>query len=359
MNGAGARGRHHDTFDALRLIAAVSVIYGHSYAVTGHAAPQVPLLHETSEGYGSLAVDAFFAMSGFLLFSSWMRKPDWRRFARNRLLRIYPGVIACALVTVFVLGVAVTTAVGYLGDGQTWSSFARLASLWRPLVRLPGVFESNHFQNVSGSLWTLPYELLAYAALLVVAQLGVLRRPRNVVAIVAAVVVLHVVFIDTTDTPRAPVFVSEPLSWLDLNLAEALRLALAFVVGMLCATYIDQLYRARRWLIVGGAAGLVLAGAAHSEVGTRIGFAVIVCAVGTMGWELARNWRRRGDPSYGTYLYAFPIQQLLAWGGVTSALAMFALATPLAITAGYASWYLVERRFLPARSPRQPAVSST
>jgi peptidoglycan/LPS O-acetylase OafA/YrhL len=61
---------------------------------------------------------------------------------------------------------------------------------------------------------------------------------------------------------------------------------------------------------------------------------------------------RFGDFSYGTYLYAYPIEQLLVKYAhhPLRPLVLFAYATPLTLMCAVASWYGVERRFLrPAR----------
>jgi len=60
------------------------------------------------------------------------------------------------------------------------------------------------------------------------------------------------------------------------------------------------------------------------------------------------NLGRYGDFSYGTYLYAMPIQQLLVMRahGQISPWLLFAEAAPLTILVGALSWFLVERHFL-------------
>lgn len=45
---------------------------------------------------GNLGVDIFFFLSGVGLWYSWMRSQDWRRFYRNRALRIYPAWLLVA-----------------------------------------------------------------------------------------------------------------------------------------------------------------------------------------------------------------------------------------------------------------------
>ena len=59
----------------------------------------------------------------------------------------------------------------------------------------------------------------------------------------------------------------------------------------------------------------------------------------------AHNFAKFGDFSYGIYLYAFPVQQMLiaTFSRVFSPLGLFLSAAPLSILAGIVSWYAVER----------------
>jgi peptidoglycan/LPS O-acetylase OafA/YrhL len=60
------------------------------------------------------------------------------------------------------------------------------------------------------------------------------------------------------------------------------------------------------------------------------------------------NLGRFGDFSYGTHLYAFPVQQLIVkWeGGSIAPMNLFMLAAPISLILGALSWFLVERHFL-------------
>jgi peptidoglycan/LPS O-acetylase OafA/YrhL len=51
---------------------------------------------------------------------------------------------------------------------------------------------------------------------------------------------------------------------------------------------------------------------------------------------------RELDLSYGTYLWAFPMQQLLVMHGVNDPLRLAACAIPIALTLGAISWLTVE-----------------
>lgn len=70
-----------------------------------------------------------------------------------------------------------------------------------------------------------------------------------------------------------------------------------------------------------------------------------------------------GDPSYGMYLWGWPLTQMLRglvapdWNGY----ALAALAIPASLLAGYASWFLIERpvlRLIDRRRARRSLVAS-
>jgi len=59
------------------------------------------------------------------------------------------------------------------------------------------------------------------------------------------------------------------------------------------------------------------------------------------------TWTDKTDLSYGTYLYAFPVQQVLAMNvGLRHPWAIFALAAPITLGLAWLSWHLVEKRCL-------------
>ena len=82
-------------------------------------------------------------------------------------------------------------------------------------------------------------------------------------------------------------------------------------------------------------------------------------------FERVEQW---GDYSYGIYIYAFPIQQCLVLGGLhhLGFLPYFGVSVFLAVLAGMASWFALERpvlnwthtlskRFRPAKRPTEVA----
>jgi len=159
----------HNNFDALRLLAALVVLVGHSWPLSGHgSAPTiagVPVF--------TVAVWVFFSLSGFLVTTSWERDPSVGRFLARRAGRIFPALVVIVVVTVVAIGPAVSTMThaGYWASPTTWiylSNITLVAS-----YELPGVFEGLPRPVVNGSLWTLGPEFCCY---LVVMAVGLCAR---------------------------------------------------------------------------------------------------------------------------------------------------------------------------------------
>ena len=68
----------------------------------------------------------------------------------------------------------------------------------------------------------------------------------------------------------------------------------------------------------------------------------------------ASNFSKYGDFSYGLYLYAFPVQQLLVfyYGEHLNGLLMFTISLILTLVLAIISWYLVEKPFLKLKPRR-------
>src|SRR5258708_21379218 len=83
-----------NNFDALRLFLAALVIWSHCYPLLGLNSfePIRLLCHAQSDG-GKIAVELFFAVSGFLIAKSWMQSRSPKDYIRKRVLRIYPRFI--------------------------------------------------------------------------------------------------------------------------------------------------------------------------------------------------------------------------------------------------------------------------
>jgi peptidoglycan/LPS O-acetylase OafA/YrhL len=210
-----------------------------------------------------------------------------------------------------------------------------------------------------GSLWTLFYEFIAYLLLAGVAALGLLRR--GVVAALAIVMwtlaFLHSftpgVFGHHIINPFSP---SIYLSDVNFVFLKFITLTSIFLGGSLLYFYRDRVVDSGRLAL---ACTAVFAAALWSPVGGQETFFSVTTAdllapllaypLLWLGIHLPlHKVGAKNDYSYGVYIYAFPVQQLLAtwkfqrFGYVPFALLGIVATFPFAI----ASWWLVERHAL-------------
>ena len=86
-------GGRHNNFDALRLVAAVSVVFSHSFLIAEGTQNHEWLIWLTGNQsiLGLVGVFVFFAISGFLVTQSFEATGNARDFLAKRALRIFPG----------------------------------------------------------------------------------------------------------------------------------------------------------------------------------------------------------------------------------------------------------------------------
>lgn len=327
-------------FTALRLLCALFVLFTHSYALLGLR--DEPLFRLTGlVAFGSVGVDGFFAISGFLVCVSLLRAPSSLAYMRNRLLRLLPGLIVLVAVLVLILGPVMTAAPDYWRDKATWRYLAT-ATVYGFQQHLPGVFAQNPTDVVAGSLWTLPMELTCYFVLLAMERCRVLSVwGLGIVTVVALAIHLGGV-------------VPEHTLLLRMDLARLDRFAVLFFGGGVLAVLGDRV----RFSLAG--AGCVLLVIAAAAIPQREGLFdlvylsvlpyLLVSLAGSMTWAAGLNdW----DASYGVYLYGYPVQQSLiaVLGTAIGTTYLTVMAAPAALVLGLLSWRLVER---PALAFKQP-----
>ena len=348
--------RRENNFDFIRLALAVLVIYSHSFPLGLGSEANEPFARLTGGQLtgGAIAVDLFFIMSGFMIAASAERSTSIRAFMKRRFLRIYPAfIVAMVIAAVVVLPLA---------SGQFLKNGAglRLLDFVTRTARLmeyqyTGAFAGNPMpEAMNGSVWSIPFEFWCYIGVALLTVCGLLRRRSAVLWLFGVALVVSILF-KVNGWIRGGkllgAIVGYPVLW-----ARLLPLYLAGVVFYL---YRDRIPM-KGWL-AGVSAALLVSGAL-----TPAGMTAVFPVAGTylVFWLAFKpaghlhRFGRFGDFSYGTYLYAFPIQQLLmkGFGHAVAPFVLFVCATPLTLMAAVGSWYGVERWFLPrARKKETPA----
>src|ERR1700745_3479438 len=137
------RGDRHNNFDALRLVAAASVVFSHSFLITEGTQDHEWLIRLTGNQsiLGLVGVFVFFAISGFLVTQSFEETGDAWRFLAKRALRIFPGLFVATLLSALALAAVVTTlSLGsYLGRLGPYEYILGNTLLDQTVNELPGV----------------------------------------------------------------------------------------------------------------------------------------------------------------------------------------------------------------------------
>lgn len=285
---------------------------------------------------GSLAVDAFFVLSGFLVSRSYLRLNSLPRYLWHRAVRIMPGFWVCMLVSAF--GVAPLLAV-IMGRSPTSvltaedSSFGYLINNAALLMRqfgiagLPGV--GGNAEVINGSLWTLFYEACCYLIIAVIGAIGVLRwRPSLVLAMIAVLWVISI----------AAEFGINPLG------SDYLRsFALIFLIGTAGLLYADKIPLNRHLAL--GSLGVAVASMFLFEDYRVLGAPAYAYLLFYLMVRMPVPWSPRSDISYGMYVWHWPIAQILvalnvpAYLGPLYILLVIGLAVPVSML----SWRLIEK----------------
>lgn len=338
-------------------MAALAVLFSHSFATSGLPEPT----YFGGETAGSLGVFVFFAVSGYLVQQSWSRQPDPRSFVLSRVLRIFPGLLACLLFCGVLLGPIASQLPleVYLSHKDVYKFvYSNLAMFFVPRYdALPGVFVNNPFpNNVNSSLWTILYEVFMYLLLLAISFL--FKRSGFVIAAVLAILCGLWVY-GTYIGLGAPGQLLWRLGVIGLD-GRILKLAPFFLVGVLIAK------SSQRFLSVPAAVVLFAVTAFFYTSSTAIvilWFTLPYCLI-VLAYNSPSSFNKFGrhaDFSYGLYLYAFPVQQVMAQLGISTTnwwlgfFATFAVALTLAIL----SWRFIESPSLRMRARLRPTITQS
>lgn len=383
--------------DGLRALAALSVMFFHSYHfVTDHvfiAGHDIGFLWN----YGQSGVHLFFVLSGFLLFTPFARAmlngrplPSVKRFFQRRALRILPAYYACLAILV-------------VAQYGAFTSPAGLANIGLHLVMLHDDVPAIN-RAINGPFWTLAIEAQFYVVLPIFAWaisrfVGATRSRWRVVVGVLAVLVGALALRSVDEVvqnrlERVPGVVGIAAKlFVHATLGTQGKYLEVFALGMLCSVlYLaaqEESRRLRRQLpLIGaamiGAALVAMVGLAHLQMRQDILtppwyvlthatdplviggplLAGLPYAALTLGVLWAPRWLRAifespplrfiGLISYSLYLWHLPILNIAA---------RFAPALPLdtrigfmilvgfvvAVPVAYLSYQLVERPFLARR----------
>ncbi len=320
-------------FDYLRIILSFSVLVLHSIWYSGQTDAALRLIHGRFSWVELLVLPMFFALSGFLVSGSLLRN-RLHQFITLRVIRIMPALAVEVLLSSLILGTLLTEMPiwTYLSDPEFHIYLLNIIGIIH--FKLPGLFQNNPGGPwVNPQLWTIPYELYCYEALVAASLLTLIGRRAVFSAIVAAVCVGLVIAALAGALPDGTEFDA---------------MGRRMVLGFLAAVSI-YLYRDR--LPYSNAAGLVCIllsiGLYETDDFKPLASFPIAYVVVWLGLMRPRPIPF-GDLSYGVYLFHLPIQQTIVsqFADIRSWWLLSLTSLPVSLLFAYASWSFVEKPIL-------------
>lgn len=340
------RRKHPNGFNLIRWLCSVGVLYSHSFSIFGLSEPKI----FNQYTLGLFCVFVFFLTSGFLIFRSWIQRPSIRWYVVSRLLRIFPALIGVVTFCVIVVGPVATrhSLSTYFSDSQSFNFFKSNVIFfvfdWQQA--LPGVFEKLPISHaVNGSLWTIPFELFMYFLLLLTVLPSVLfaNQVGSKTASFLASIFLIFYVLGNHLYKNNPGQVFEFLNVIGLGF-PLLILGGFFSIGVLYAYVDDRFFRPMVAMLL-----LFFCFALNEfkffQLFLWFSLPYIVIAIAQSKSFSRIDVFHKHDLSYGIYLYAFPIQQLIFqfFGSKVDRITGFALSFALTFLLAAISWFLIER----------------
>ena len=333
--------RQANNFDLLRILFAWFVIVSHSYVLNGDGATD-PLFEMTQQTFllSFIGVKGFFIISGYLIFKSMVVSTSIFEYLVKRVLRIFPALAVVLLVTlVAVYFIYPNNMPPFFSNKEVYAYFLGNIILFKHHFFISGIFAGLPSSAINGSLWTIEYEFFFYLFILLFFYFMSNKKILKALLVIVVALFLMVRFAFYYWTVQTHFFIPlEPL----------FDLGPYFLMGSLLSCFNFDTMPAKNALAA--VLSLVLVASVYFKIGHTVVYFTLpflVIYVGKQTSKLA-SWvhTTMGDPSYGIYLYAFPLQQLIIYWYRPSTLVLFVASTIVAFIFGYLSWIFIEKNAL-------------
>ncbi len=326
----------------IRLLAALSVVFSHSFLIAESTEDNEPLQRITGEVLGIYGVFVFFIVSGYFVTRSCLLSTSPGHYLWKRFLRIYPAYGVSLLITILLIAP--------LLSGLSFSDLNGISNFWPTVVRnllipadvlmIDGVelYQSSGDSDLGIVLnpvyWTIKIEIILYLFVLFLCAFKLLNRWVTLMLCITSTVLFSLEWYSTV--PHwgllfgMPGFFAGSFLYLFMKDKEyTMNLSVAFLVLTMIA----------------GCLGM-----APKLFPVLVAYPVIA-----LGFTKSRDLDkplRSIDLSYGIYVFGWPIQQSLRaiCGDGMSGWSFFAMSVPPILAASAISWFLIEKPSLSLKS---------
>lgn len=324
-----------DNLEIIRLFAAIGVVFGHSFALamrgnSGVSEPVSIILPGTYSG--SIAVEMFFFISGFLITNSLLVKPNLLQFLRARAVRVLPAFFVMIFLSALVLApfASKLSFFEYFRDPGVWKYIFSTLSLdlipgTNIIWAVPQTFLDHKNSALNGSIWSLFFEVKLY----LLSAFGILLsayKYSKFGTILATFGLCYTLHNGALRSPDDYIMSAIFMYWLGCLFRFYSNKVIVSIFPLLFAFIMVYYFRQSTTAIV--------------FYSMLIASAVIYFAYA----EWLPKLKLPGDYSFGLFLWSFPVQQLLAQQWPTlGPYRFFVVSLALSFVFAILSWHFIEK----------------
>ena len=285
-----------NNLNIIRLVASLMVLYMHSFAICLGVQDKdiMDVLTRHQAQSGGVAVYIFFIISGFLICRSYDRSKSLWSYTKARFLRIWPLYFIVVTVYTFVIGALLTDYPFDVYFISEIKEYLQALVFLSSRAMLPGVFQYHYNHSMNGSIWTLMFEVLWYILVVVLAPLWK-RFRASVVALYVAMLFGYIILSGTGDSFFLNFF----------------TLGMFFSAGMMFYLFSDRIKLSWKYALVCFAVLVASVLIADFKATFSLFGGYIIFFIAFQKKYIATWYDKVGDLSYGIYIMAFPVQQLV------------------------------------------------
>jgi peptidoglycan/LPS O-acetylase OafA/YrhL len=331
----------NNNFDFLRFLFALLVVISHSYPLSG-SSESSQWIYQVTNGQIVLAqigLSGFFIISGYFIFQSLKRSNSIIDYFKKRFLRLFPALIVVLFLTMVLVPFVYKSETPFFQNAAIYTYFPNNLSLYHLQPSIKGIFDTNSYHAINGSLWTIRYEFSLYIAL---SLLFFFRKQKWVLFSLISFAFLLFYTIYNFYLTR---FSSSTL--FGIQGYHLLNLGTFFIAGSLLSSMQFERLKYKK-LILGVVLFILFLSLFLNEYNSvkHIILPIIIMLIGFMPLPFISTFGKFGDMSYGIYIYSFPIQQTLMYFFKMNTYTLMFTSVLLSISFGFLSWHWIEKRAL-------------
>lgn len=335
---------HSNNFDFLRFLFSFLVVIGHTIILS----EQPEFQNSFFAAMPNYSVLGFFIISGFLIYSSYERSKNLKKYFFNRAKRILPAYFFVVLFFAFFFFLfSAVTLKEYFSF--SWMKHVGVNLIFLNFIQpcIDFVFTNNMTCAVNGSLWTIKVEVMFYLFIPILFYFIRKLNTTNKNVAIIGLYVFSMVYFSVLTSVNQGLLAKQLPGFLNY-----------FATGMLLYVNKDFFSKYIYYLLPAAVVVLILEKAVILQsIFTPLAIGIIIFWFAFSKIPL-KNFGKYGDFSYGMYLVHFPIIQVCTQEGIYEKYSYlgFALSTAVVFMFSIIIWNVIEKNALKRRFNQKSAV---